>query len=44
MLEQCVLLISIYCVWELASIAILESGEGEPGVPLSLYQVFVYEG
>jgi hypothetical protein len=42
LLENATLGLCLYCVWELASIPIAESGDEPLAVPLSLYQAFVF--
>jgi len=41
-LEKATLAFCLYCVWELASIPIAETGDEPLAVPLSLYQAFVF--
>jgi hypothetical protein len=41
-LEKAALAVCLYCVWELASIPIAETGDEPLAVPLSLYQAFVF--
>jgi hypothetical protein len=42
LLEKAGLAFCLYCVWELASIPIAESGDEPLAVPLSLYQALVF--
>lgn len=42
LLEKATLCVCLYCVWELASIPIAESGDEPLAVPLSLYQALVF--